>query len=114
MDEIKHLNHFLFPCMQQEMDTPSRCFVHAGDGTRVGGLATRPVEWCRGVAGAFGICSEEHDYIYICVCVCVTPGFKGKSRCISYVRQIKIYTYNDSVYRDKRHQLYYITRISYK
>jgi hypothetical protein len=104
--------------MHQEMDTPSKCFVHAGDGTRVGGLAPRPVEWCRGVAGAFSICLEDQDsqyiYIYIYIYIYVTPGFKGKYRCISYMRQIKMYTDNDSVYREECHQLYYITRISYK
>jgi hypothetical protein len=45
---------------------------------------------------------------------CVTPGFKGKPGCISYVRQIEIHTYNDSVYRDKFHKLYYIMRMCYK
>jgi hypothetical protein len=44
----------------------------------------------------------------------VTSRFKGKPGCVSYVRQIKIHTYNDSVYRDKRHNLYYITKMSYK
>jgi hypothetical protein len=43
----------------------------------------------------------------------VTPRFKGKSKRISYVRQNKIHTYNDSVYRDECHNLYYITRMSY-
>jgi hypothetical protein len=71
--------------MQQEIDTPSKYFVHAGDGTRVGGLATRSVEWCRGMAWAFGICSEDQGFRYMYI----TPGFKGKSRCISYVCQIK-------------------------
>jgi hypothetical protein len=44
----------------------------------------------------------------------VTPQFKGKSRCISYTRQIEIHTCNKSVYRDECHQPYYITRMSYK
>jgi hypothetical protein len=43
----------------------------------------------------------------------VTPGFKGKPGCVSYVRQIEIHTYNDSVYRDKCHKFYYITIMSY-
>jgi hypothetical protein len=39
----------------------------------------------------------------------VTSKFKSKYRCISYVRQNKIHTYNDLVYRDN-----YIMKISYK
>jgi hypothetical protein len=30
------------------------------------------------------------------------------------MRKIKIHTYNDSVYRDECHKLYYIARMSYK
>jgi hypothetical protein len=44
----------------------------------------------------------------------VTPGFKDKFGCVSYVRQIKNHTYDDTIYRDKCHKLYYIARISYK
>jgi hypothetical protein len=44
----------------------------------------------------------------------VTPEIKDKSGCISYVRQIKLHTYNDSVYRDECYNLYYITRRAYK
>jgi hypothetical protein len=44
----------------------------------------------------------------------VTTGFKGKSGCVSNMRQIEIHAYNDSVYRDECHKLYFITRISYK
>jgi hypothetical protein len=32
----------------------------------------------------------------------------------TYGRQIKLHTYNDSMYKDKCYNLYYITRISYK
>jgi hypothetical protein len=39
---------------------------------------------------------------------------KGKLGCVSYVRQVKIYTYNDSMYRDECRDLYYITIMSYK
>jgi hypothetical protein len=44
----------------------------------------------------------------------VTPESKDKSGCISYVRQRKLHTYNDLVYRDECHNHYYITRMSYK
>jgi hypothetical protein len=46
--------------------------------------------------------------------VIVTPVFKAKSRYISYVRYNQVHTYNDSVYRDEYHNLYYITRMYYK
>jgi hypothetical protein len=46
--------------------------------------------------------------------VIITTGFRGNPGCVSYVRQIEIHTYNDSVYRDECHKLYYITRMSYK
>lgn len=40
----------------------------------------------------------------------ITVGFNDKSGCVSNMRQIKIHAYNDSVYRDECHKLYYITR----
>jgi hypothetical protein len=44
----------------------------------------------------------------------VTPGFKGQTWVRLIRAPIKINTYNDSVYRDECHNLYYITKISYK
>jgi hypothetical protein len=44
----------------------------------------------------------------------VTLEFKGKPMYVSYVRQIKTHTYNEAVYRGECHNIYYITRMSYK
>jgi hypothetical protein len=41
-----------------------------------------------------------------------TSEFKGNPVCVSYVRQQKIHTYSDSMYRDECHNLYYIMKIS--
>jgi hypothetical protein len=46
--------------------------------------------------------------------LCVTPGFKWQTQeCLIYA-PIKINTYNDSLYRDECHNIYYITKMSYK
>jgi hypothetical protein len=58
---------------------------------------------------SFIVLIECVDWIYV-----VTPKIKDKSECISYVRQIKLHTYNDSAYSDEYYSLYYITRMSYK
>jgi hypothetical protein len=56
---------------------------------------------------------NSNTYIFI-IRKTVTPEFKGKPGYVSYVRQIKVHTYNNSVYRDECHNLYYITRMCYK
>jgi hypothetical protein len=44
----------------------------------------------------------------------VTLGFRGKTRVCLICAPKKTNTYNDSVYRDKYHKLYYIVEMSYK
>jgi hypothetical protein len=95
-----------------------------GGGSRLD--VNKRVEQCRAVTDVLHVLARFvlvlqmqhlwciHTYREEVLCTDVTPGFKGKPRHVSYVRQIEIDTYNNSMYRDECHKLYYITRMSYK
>jgi hypothetical protein len=64
----------------------------------------------------YNIVGKWYSYIYFIMftdmsaCTCVTPEFKRQTRVRLICAPNKINTYNDSVYRDECHNIYYITK----